>query len=278
MLGSSRPRQSNPRIATRGILRPIQGLERFALTRATTPSDLAPFAPFIWTVAWNLPPGESFCQEVLPFPCVNLAYERGEYRVHGPRTGRFITHLTGQGSVTGVRFSPAGFSAFSRRPMRELVDRVLPVAVVTGVAAPRQAEDPEDACSVLVEYLRALAPIRTPTIALADSLVEKVQADASGVSVAALAAEARVSRRTLHRLFERAVGVSLKRIVRRARVQAAAERVARGARVDWATVAQELGYHDQAHLIRDFRSQVGMTPAAYARSCSDRAAAGLASR
>ena len=63
------------------------------------------------------------------------------------------------------------------------------------------------------------------------------------------------------------VGVGPKWIVRRSRVQDAAERVARGETVDWAGIAQELGYHDQAHLIRDFREQVGSTPAAYARQC-----------
>lgn len=44
----------------------------------------------------------------------------------------------------------------------------------------------------------------------------------------------------------------------------------RGERVDWAAIAQDLGYHDQAHLIRDFRAQIGSTPAAYARRCASR--------
>jgi len=44
--------------------------------------------------------------------------------------------------------------------------------------------------------------------------------------------------------------------------------------VDWAGAAQELGYHDQAHLIRDFRAQIGSTPAAYARRCGASAAEG----
>ena len=74
--------------------------------------------------------------------------------------------------------------------------------------------------------------------------------------------------RSLQRLFERHVGVGPKWIIRRSRVQEAAERVARGEKVDWAATALELGFHDQAHLIRDFRSQVGFTPGAYARRCA----------
>jgi len=45
----------------------------------------------------------------------------------------------------------------------------------------------------------------------------------------------------------------------------------RGTSVDWAALAQDLGYHDQSHFIRDFRAQVGATPAAYARRCREAA-------
>ena len=74
--------------------------------------------------------------------------------------------------------------------------------------------------------------------------------------------------RTLHRSFERYIGVGPKWIIRRCRVQEAAERVASGAAVTWAALALELGYHDQAHLIRDFKAQIGFTPAAYAKRCA----------
>lgn len=100
--------------------------------------------------------------------------------------------------------------------------------------------------------------------------MEVAQLDRSITCAEELARVGAASVRSLHRLLERYVGVSSKWIVRRARVHDAAQRVARGEQVDWAGVAQELGYHDQAHLIRDFRAQVGFTPAAYARRCATR--------
>ena len=50
-----------------------------------------------------------------------------------------------------------------------------------------------------------------------------------------------------------------------------AERVAQEQVVKWAEVARELGYHDQGHLIQDFKRQIGFTPQAYARQCAERA-------
>jgi AraC-like DNA-binding protein len=52
-------------------------------------------------------------------------------------------------------------------------------------------------------------------------------------------------------------------VLRRLRLQEAAERMADGAG-DWAALAVDLGYFDQAHFINDFRRVVGRSPAEYA--------------
>jgi AraC-like DNA-binding protein len=77
-----------------------------------------------------------------------------------------------------------------------------------------------------------------------------------------------LSARALQRLFRRHVGVGPKWTLRRFRIHEAAERLAGGAPVDWAALAQELGYCDQAHFIRDFKAQVGRSPGVYAAECA----------
>jgi AraC-like DNA-binding protein len=63
-------------------------------------------------------------------------------------------------------------------------------------------------------------------------------------------------------------------VIRRYRLLDAAEAVREGAAVSWAEVAADLGYADQAHLIRDFRAAIGQTPGAYAQAAASPAAAG----
>ena len=83
-----------------------------------------------------------------------------------------------------------------------------------------------------------------------------------------LAQIAAVSARTLQRQFDRHVGVSPSYVIRRWRIIEAVEEARLSAEEieswhGWARVAAELGYSDQAHLTRDFRRHLGVTPSAY---------------
>ncbi|WP_394832352.1 helix-turn-helix domain-containing protein [Pendulispora rubella] len=253
---------------TRGILNPAEGLTRFALAREPPPDDLAPFVDRYWSVRWDLEGQPPFEQETLPYPCAHISFATLDFEVHGPGTRRFVAHLSGRGQVHGTKFTPAGFFAFAKVPMRTLVDRVVSLEEATGrtVAVPESA-DPAVVRPIVESFLRSFEPTPDEDIDLVNRLVLRAQEDRGIARAEDLARVAGVSVRSLHRLFERYVGVGPKWIVRRSRVQEAAERVAGGAKVDWAAVAQELGYHDQAHLIRDFRAQIGFTPATYARQC-----------
>jgi AraC-like DNA-binding protein len=259
---------------TRGILNPYEGFQRFTLDRHEPSAALRRWVDRYWTVRWDLPAGEQFEQEVLPHPAVQLAFEAHGATVHGIGTRRFIARLEGSGRVVGVKFLPGAFSAFSARPMSDLVDRVLPLAELFGERADtlaRQVVEETDgsrAIEQIERFLQDLAPADDPALARVAELVALAQSDRSLTRSEALAQHAGVSVRSLQRLFERYLGVGPKWVVRRARVQDAAERVATGVGVDWAALAVELGYHDQAHLIHDFKAQVGFTPAVYAERCA----------
>jgi AraC-like DNA-binding protein len=65
-------------------------------------------------------------------------------------------------------------------------------------------------------------------------------------------------------LFGDYVGVSPKWVMRRARLHEAALRADGGEPVDWAALAADLGYADQAHLTREFTATIGVPPSRYA--------------
>jgi AraC-like DNA-binding protein len=85
---------------------------------------------------------------------------------------------------------------------------------------------------------------------------------ASNLDIAALAAELGVHPVHLSRAFRRAHKVSVGDYVHRRRIQQAC-RVLRDSATPIAAIAEDLGYVDQSHFSRVFRSVTGKTPARY---------------
>ena len=73
-----------------------------------------------------------------------------------------------------------------------------------------------------------------------------------------------MNERFLQRLSAERIGLTPKWLIRRRRLQEAARHLA-GDASGLADLAASLGYADQAHFQRDFKSVTGMTPVTYAR-------------
>ena len=114
--------------------------------------------------------------------------------------------------------------------------------------------------------LRERGPAPDPVVDQVAGLVGRITEDPALRRVAQLAEVSGLPERKLQRLFSDYVGVSPKWVMRRARLHEAALRVeADGpASVDWAALAADLGYADQAHLSRDFTATLGVPPSRYA--------------
>lgn len=234
--------------------------------------DLAPFIEHFWAVRWNLEGLPPKRVETLPHPAVHLTFEPGATLLGGAGKGKFSRLLAGNSFVFGVKFLPASFHAFYRRDISRLTGRTLPPARVFGPTFPAleqavlAAGSTVDRVGLTEAYLRRILPAAEPEAAAVNQLVATVVHDRSITKVEQLAARSGTPVRQLQRLFRRYVGVSPKWVIARYRIHEALERVHAGSTVGWATLALDLGYSDQAHFIRDFKTLVGKTPRAYQAS------------
>jgi AraC-like DNA-binding protein len=255
-----------------GVLHAGSAAAKFTLTRYPPPADLAPFLDFYWVIRWDLTGQPAHEQAILPHPNVNLAFETTGAAVYGIDTRIFTRRLAGARKALGIRFRPGGFRPFRPEPVSTLNDQVLPARAVFGLAADEacgriMAEEADDAAmqSAASGLLRDFGPVPDPLIDLAAGLVKQITEDQSLRRVAQLAGLSGLPERRLQRLFADYVGVSPKWVMRRARLHEAALRAeATGpASVDWAALAADLGYSDQAHLTRDFTATLGVPPTRY---------------
>ncbi|MDX3572435.1 helix-turn-helix domain-containing protein, partial [Streptomyces sp. ID05-47C] len=118
--------------------------------------------------------------------------------------------------------------------------------------------------AALDAHLLALAPQADPQADQAMALTDRIRTDRTIRRVADLARTEAVSVRHLQRLFAAYVGVGPKWVILRYRIHEALERAETATALDWSALAADLGYADQAHLVRDFKATVGVPPTAYA--------------
>ncbi|MFI0483650.1 helix-turn-helix domain-containing protein [Actinomadura sp. 9N215] len=262
---------------TRGILRARTGLERFQVERIAPPAPLVPFVEFLWVLHWDLRGRPPHRQKLLTRPNVHMTFTsyftgtRTRARIVGVVRDEFVEEIGDDGRVVGVGFRPGGFRPFAGGPVSALTGRFAGVDEVFGAAGLALADEifatdgAEDAVALLAEFLAGLRPGADPSIERAAEIVERIAALPGLVRVDELAADVGLSVRGLQRLFHEYVGIGPKRVIRRYRMLEAAGRAEAGTPVDWAGLAAELGYTDQAHFTRDFTTAVGTPPARYAR-------------
>ena len=255
------------------VLHPESAATRFLLTRHEPAADLARFVDFYWVVRWDLTGRAPYEQAILPHPNVNLAFEADQSpkaAVYGVDTKIFTRRLSGAGRALGVRFRPGGFRPFRNAPISTLNDRVVPAAAIFGPAAGRAldgvlaAADDEAMIACAAGLLLAADPRPDPVTDEVAGIVARITADPLLRRVGELVTASGIPERRLQRMFAEYVGVSPKWVMRRARLHEAALRADAGEGVDWAALAADLGYADQAHLTRDFTATLGVPPSRYA--------------
>lgn len=170
--------------------------------------------------------------------------------------------------TVGLRFRPGTLPLLTQASAREFVDRATGIGDAFAAPVLRDLELGADApAAVIVRELMRLTrrairrhPARQPTGVVA----------LPAPTVAALAARAGRSTRSLLDRAYHDVGLSPKRILRIARLHNALHAARRGDNRPWSAVAAAAGYADQPHFNRELRALLGETPSAWAaRGCAD---------
>jgi len=258
----------------RGVLYP-ERLPTFH--RVPVPDELSDLARWFWIPRWDLAPGRVSRQELLPFPASNLVVEPGGVALAGPATRISQRELRGTGWAVGALLRPAGVGALAIDPVAAR-DAELPfaapslhAAVSSAMRHADEAVGRERAVAAYADWLRVRARARPASEAglLANAMEAVISEDRGIRRVEQLSERLGVSTRRVQRLAQRFIGLPPLAVIRRYRLQEAAERLRRNQELTVAQVAADLGYADQAHLASDFRQVLGLTANAYRRSSGE---------
>ncbi|MES2102661.1 MAG: helix-turn-helix domain-containing protein [Pseudomonadota bacterium] len=253
----------------KGVVDPATARKMFRLERYLPSRQLAHLLEHYWIVEWNLDGRPPYTQKTLPYPCVNLVFDKGRTAAFGVVSGAFDYTLKGSGRVLGLRFRPGAFRSLLGKPMHTLTDKTVSLRDTLGcndLAAENlvlAATDDAGMIAAAESLLLQALPPADPKVEKVNRLLQLLMAHPEMTRVEDLAAQAQIGMRALQQLFSDYVGVSPKWVIRRYRLQEAADLLANGGALDLADLAHSLGYFDQSHLTRDFQKLVGKAPAEY---------------
>jgi AraC-like DNA-binding protein len=202
---------------------------------------------------------------------VLVRYDDGAYPAHSlgvdfKPDGAYPLHYL------GVDFKPGGAHPFVGPPAGELRDAHLPLDTLWGRQAVEElrerlmgARTPAERCQILEAALLAqlARPLhRHPAVTLA---LRAFAAAPRAPVIAQVADQLSLSHARFIALFRDEVGLSPKQFCRVRRFHRVVQRVGGEERPDWAQLALECGYYDQAHLTHDFQQFAGVSPTVYLR-------------
>ena len=171
--------------------------------------------------------------------------------------------------LVGVRLRAGGAWPFLGIPLREFTDQVVELETIMG----REIEDLRDALceardddsrfDLLESWLVRRARSRTQPTRSVSYALRVIHGELDAVRIGRIADTIGISHKHLLREFDRCVGLTPKLFARLCAFQRVIRSVGQKTEVDWAGTAATCGYHDQAHLIHEFRAFSGLTPVAY---------------
>ncbi|HXA56586.1 MAG TPA: helix-turn-helix domain-containing protein [Candidatus Acidoferrum sp.] len=187
----------------------------------------------------------------------------------GARTEGFVIDTDQQERTFGIAFHPGGAFPFFREPACETRNLAVPLDCFWGASVGRMRQHLLDARSAHEMFAVAerdlLERLKRP-LALHAAVAAGRREFCRAPHMAAIARvvdQTGLSQRRFIELFHDQIGLTPKTFCRVRRFQRVLQSVHGTKGAEWAQVALDCGYYDQAHFIHDFRAFSGVTPNEY---------------
>lgn len=253
------------------VLNPLEAAKHYTYKEYKPSSLLDDLIENYWIMRWNLDAGKSFTCQIISSPYVALTCMNYGAQVTGVTTGVYNYEVRGEGVIYGVLFKPGGFYPFCKHSVSELTNKTVPAAVYfetlsqTTNSSILLAKSDKVGISILEKLLLLNHPQPDAKIKLINEMISTSRTT-NMPEVSKLAKEFSISERQLQALFKKYVGVGLKWIILRNKLQLATNVALHEKSANWTQVALDLGYSDHSHFINDFKRIIGKTPTQYANS------------
>lgn len=219
---------------------------------------------------------------VFPDGCIELIFHYGslfkKYNIngaaiqprcffHGQLTKFIEIEATGKTGIFSIRFQPHGLKPFVNFNVNRITDDVINIEDVWNSAGEKLANEMITATSneirikIIEDFL--LAQLKEISNDVIPSSVKQIEQASGMISIDEVASDAYLGRRQFERKFSETVGLSPKMFARIIRFNYVLKLIEKKEWNNLSQLAQDGGFYDQAHFIKDFKDFTGLNPKSY---------------
>lgn len=244
---------------------------------------LQPYIKFVWLLDGLDANHNAVPERIFPDGCIELIFnlkkplaridgttliQQPTSFVFGQITKAMHILATNTYSVIAVRFTSFGLSAFTQIPSHEFKGIEVGLENLWG-AEGKELEDrvntlaTDDAIDAIQHFFLARLKKQTHSLSSISSIVGLMEAQGGNQTVKHWADYANLSERQFNRIFNNVIGISPKEYLKITRFNKVLNLFNESNTEKLITIANQCGYYDQAHFIKDFKEYTGITPTGY---------------
>ena len=189
--------------------------------------------------------------------------------ISGERTRYIVIGAERNQSMVGIRFRPGGAYPFFGFPISELSESVTELELIWGSLVDEvrnqllEIESPEARLPRLEAFLLGQARRSLEANRLIAFAVHQLQHSPQFLAIRDLANTIGITQKHLISQFEKVVGLRPKSFARVCKFQKVINLIESQNQIEWAAIASDCGYYDQAHFIHEFQAFSGLNPSTY---------------
>jgi AraC-like DNA-binding protein len=194
---------------------------------------------------------------------VPLAFASGQF------TGNYHLELTGKIGMIGIVFKPTSLHNYFNLMMADMVNNRIDLRDFLGGTGEKlfqnikNGKSIEVRVSLLEAYLLSFSESVKRKLTIIDEAIDFIDLKKGMVTIEEVLSKYKISRRYLEKKFLEKVGIPPKLYARIRRFSYLSNIVAHHKKIDWQDIVFKNGYHDQSHLVKDFKIFNQMKPSAY---------------
>jgi AraC-like DNA-binding protein len=246
-------------------------------------SELAPYVDcfFIWErdsvepIVVQSPPNgfnalvfnyaDPYCayQSEIDKKVVPLAFASGQF------TANYHLEMKGRIGVIGVVLKASSLYNFFALNMTSFVNKRIDLVDFLGdkkmeiLSQVKKGNSAEKRIYILENFLISYLGVVQARLSIIDDTISFIDQNNGMVTIEEVLSRFKISRRYLEKKFLEKVGISPKLYARIRRFSYLSNKVAHNKDINWQDIVFENGYHDQSHLVKDYKTFNQMNPSAY---------------